>query len=81
MGCNKQRAVCSDLETSKRSISEIDADIDEEWEVCVELKTVGAVLPNFIHDMYIQCYCQWCLRHPVECRWRPRRFCSRTCRQ
>ncbi|KAI4973705.1 hypothetical protein ZWY2020_041486 [Hordeum vulgare] len=33
MGCNKQRAVCSELETSKRPISEIDADIDEEWEV------------------------------------------------
>ncbi|KAI4973712.1 hypothetical protein ZWY2020_041493 [Hordeum vulgare] len=40
MGCNKQRAVCSELETSKRPISKIDADIDEEWEVCVELKIV-----------------------------------------
>ena len=38
-GCDKQRAVCSELVASKRSVSEIDADIGKEWEVCVEVKT------------------------------------------
>ncbi|KAE8769916.1 Cysteine synthase [Hordeum vulgare] len=61
----RQRAVCSERymrrdepEDSKRPVSEIDAEIEEECGMCMELNS-RVVLPNYSHDMCINFYRQW----------------------
>uniref|UniRef100_A0A8R7TPY2 RING-type domain-containing protein n=1 Tax=Triticum urartu TaxID=4572 RepID=A0A8R7TPY2_TRIUA len=61
----RQRAACSERyrrrdepEDSKRPVSEIDAEIEEECGICMELNS-RVVLPNCSHDMCIKCYRQW----------------------
>uniref|UniRef100_A0A453DH10 RING-type domain-containing protein n=1 Tax=Aegilops tauschii subsp. strangulata TaxID=200361 RepID=A0A453DH10_AEGTS len=61
----RQRAACSEgyrrrdePEDSKRPVSEIDAEIEEECGICMELNS-RVVLPNCSHDMCINCYRQW----------------------
>ncbi|VAH31760.1 unnamed protein product [Triticum turgidum subsp. durum] len=60
----RQRAACSERyrrrdepEDSKRPISEIDAEIEEECRICMELNS-RVVLRNCSHDMCIKCYHQ-----------------------
>jgi hypothetical protein len=61
----RQKAACSqryrkrdDAEESKRPVSEIDAELDDECGICMELSS-KVVLPNCSHAMCINCYRQW----------------------
>jgi hypothetical protein len=61
----RQKAACSqryrrrdDAEESKRPVSEIDSELDDECGICMELNS-KVVLPNCSHAMCINCYRQW----------------------
>ncbi|XBH57830.1 hypothetical protein VPH35_079369 [Triticum aestivum] len=61
----RQRAACSERyrrrdesEDNKRPVSKINAEIEEECRICMELNS-RVVLRNCSHDMGIKCYRQW----------------------
>ncbi|XP_037427941.1 E3 ubiquitin-protein ligase AIRP2-like [Triticum dicoccoides] len=72
----RQRAACAERyrrrdepEDSKRPVSEMDAEIEEECGICMELNS-RVMLRNCIHDMCIKCYhqcqCLQCGRQRVH---------------
>lgn len=60
----RQKAICTeryrprDEDDSKRQVSEIDIEREEECGICMELNS-KVVLPNCSHAMCIKCYRQW----------------------
>ncbi|CAL5029232.1 unnamed protein product [Urochloa decumbens] len=60
----RQKAVCTeryrrrDEGDSKRQVSEIDAEREEECDICMEMNS-KVVLPTCSHAMCIKCYRQW----------------------
>jgi hypothetical protein len=59
----RQKAACSDRyrrrdDDSDKSKRPVDAEIDEECGICMELNG-KVVLPNCSHAMCIECYRQW----------------------
>ncbi|TVU16623.1 hypothetical protein EJB05_40196 [Eragrostis curvula] len=60
----RQKAICTeryrrrDEDESKRPVSEIDVEREEECGICMEMNS-KVVLPNCSHAMCIKCYWQW----------------------
>uniref|UniRef100_A0A0D9WB95 RING-type domain-containing protein n=1 Tax=Leersia perrieri TaxID=77586 RepID=A0A0D9WB95_9ORYZ len=60
----RQKAICTeryrrrDEDESKRQVSEIDAEREEECGICMEMNN-KVVLPNCSHAMCMKCYRQW----------------------
>jgi len=61
----RQKAVCTeryrrrDEDESKRPVSEIDVEREEECGICMETNSTKVVLPTCSHAMCIKCYRQW----------------------
>ena len=61
----RHKAVCTeryrrrDEDESKRPVSEIDVEREEECGICMETNSTKVVLPTCSHAMCIKCYRQW----------------------